>query len=216
MEGKTLFHDGKSYDFQGRFEEVAVFDFEAKRVCLLDLLHRKKTIVTFEQIETNASKLQQWGSTHERQEIRNYIAPKFEVVLRPETREYLFESTALKYYVMSFKPESQDMLEAYQAFADMSCKFNLLLAPGIRTMFGRMAVNNALYKDGLLVEQLKVEVTFQRGLFAQKETFQSSLQYLPRLIEADFASIRQVDEYIAIFPEITLAEYKMVRNSDRK
>ena len=218
MEGKTLFHDGVVYDFLGRFQEVAVFNFETGRVYLLDLKNKKKTVVTMDQIQENTAKLQEWGAAQSHQEVKNYIAPKFEVNINKdaEPEEYTFKSLMLVYHVVPTKPGSPEMLEAYQRFADMSCQFNLMLSPGVRTLFGRMEVNKTLFRAGRLVARLQVDVTFPKGLFFQKETYFSTLQYLPRLVESDLASIRQIDEYLATFSEVSLAEYKTARGGQEK
>lgn len=211
MDGKTLFHEGKAYDFLNRMQEVAVFNFEKEIIYLLNLQKRNKILVPFDQVHTFVDQFYQWGKTHEKPEVREFVAPEFEIGYDKSSGKFTFISEMFQYAVTSVKPDRPEILAEYRRFAKESCQFNQMLSPGAKTLFARSLVNDTVFKSGLLIEKLQLDITSQKGLFARKKTFLSELRYLPRLVESDLASIRQMDEYIAIFPEITFAEYREER-----
>lgn len=211
MDGKTLFHEGKAYDFLGRMQEVAVFNFEKKLIYLLNLQQKNKILIPFDQVHTYVEQFHQWGESHENPEVREFVSPNFEISYDKQDGRFTFASGMFQYSVTSVKPEKSNILTEYRRFAKESCQFNLMLSPGSKTLFARSLVNDTVFKSGLLIEKLQLDITLQKGLFPKKKTFLSELHYLPRLVESDLASIRQIDEYIAIFQEITFAEYRKER-----
>ncbi|MDO4583534.1 MAG: hypothetical protein Q4D62_05465 [Planctomycetia bacterium] len=211
VDGKTLFHEGKAYDFLTRMQEVAVFNFEKELIYLLNLQKKNKILIPFDQVHAYVDQFYQWGKSHEKPEVREFVDPHFEIGYDKNDGKFTFVSEMFQYAVTSVKPDRPEILTEYRRFAKESCQFNLMLSPGSKTLFARSLVNDTVFKSGLLIEKLQLDITTQKGLFPKKKIFLSELRYLPRLVESDLASIRQIDEYIAIFQETTFAEYREER-----
>ncbi|MDO4574998.1 MAG: hypothetical protein Q4D98_07265 [Planctomycetia bacterium] len=211
LDGKTLFHDGLVYDYLGQCQQVAVFNFEKKVIYILDLQKREKVRLPMDQVEAYVAEYLKWGKTNEKPEVRDYMVPKFAINFDNQKNEYSFKSPVLEYQVIPIKPSRDGMLEEYRRFADMSCKVGMMLNPAAKTLPARMIVNEIVFKSGSLIEQLQLEIEPQRRLFPKKEIFVSHQQYLPRLVESDLASIRQLEEFIAIYKDVTFAEFRTER-----
>lgn len=207
--GKTLFVDGKVYDYLTNLKEIIVFNPEKSTFYILNTRSREKVIVTMDQIDNYFESLRQWAATHQNEETRFFAMPQFKIVYNEEDSLYTFQSKLVSYEVATLKPEKTEMLSQYRQFADAYCKLNLMLSPQTKTLFARMNVNETIFNAGSLMSHVQVTFPPQKsGLFTKKLTIRSDYQFLPRLVESDLARIRQVDEFIAMYEETTFSDYQ--------
>lgn len=207
--GKTLFVDGKVYDYLANLKEIIVFNPEKNTFYILNTRSREKVVITMDQIDNYFETLRQWAATHQNEDTRFFAMPQFKIAYNEKDNLYTFQSKLVSYEVTPMKAETPEMLTQYRQFAKAYCKLNLMLAPQTKTLFARMNVNETIFNAGSLISH--VEVTFppqKTGLFSKTLTIRSDYQFLPRLVESDLARIRQVDEFIAMFEETTFTDYQ--------
>ncbi|MDO4630270.1 MAG: hypothetical protein Q4C70_13910 [Planctomycetia bacterium] len=208
--GKTIFCDGNAYDFVDNSDEIIIFNPEAKKIYVLDVKSRKKWETTPDEVEEYATKICRWGMSNEKEEIRQFFQPDFKVEYDNKKREYSFVSENYSYFVTPVKPDRTEFLEQYRVFARSSCRTNMALSPGSRTLYARFLVNETVFNAGYFIERLQLSLRAQ-SYFGKSTVLLSEYQYLPRLVESDMATIRQVQDYLAIFERGTLAEFQEKR-----
>ncbi len=213
--GKTIFCDGNAYDFVDNSDEIIVFNPMSKKVYVLDVKNRKKWETSPEEVEEYATKICRWGMSNSKEEIRQFFQPDFKVEYDSKKREYSFISENYSYFVTPVKPERTEFLEQYRNFARVSCRTNMSLSPGARTLYPRFLVNETVFNAGYFIERLQLSLRAQ-SYFGKSTVLLSEYQYLPRLVESDMSTIRQVQDYLAIFERGTLAEFQEKRLQSRK
>ena len=209
-DGKTIFSHGNVYDFLEIAGTISVYNPQKGVFYLLDTNRKEKLIVTQKEVDTYVESLRQWGITHENSNVRVFFVPDFKVQYNSESRQYTFASELLTYFVTPVSPERAPMLEMYRQFARNSCKFNIMLSPGSKTLFARMQLNETIFNAGMLINKLQLSIREPRGmgLYSKPQVFLSEYQYLPRLVESDRVAVRNADECIANFKEITFAQFR--------
>lgn len=209
--GKTIFCDGNAYDFVDNTDEVIVLNFASRKIYVLDVENRKKWTTTPEDAEEYATKLCRWGMSHPKEEIRQFFQPDFKRNYDESKGEYSFTATNYSYFVTPAKPEKPEFLQQYRTFAQWSCRVNMMLSPGAKTLYPRYVVNEVIFNAGSLIEKIQLSIKLAKGPFAKPETFLSEYQYLPRLVESDQVIIRQVEDYLVLFRDGTLEEFQNKR-----
>jgi len=206
--GKTLFADGNAYDFVDHSDEIIIFNMRSKKICVLDIKARKKWETTPEEVHKYATRICRWGMGHENEEIRKFFLPEFKVSYDDAKQEYSFVSESFSYIVSASKTKKPEMLELYRRFARLSCQTNMTLSPGSRTLYARSQVNDTVFNANALIDRLQLTLQETHGPFTKTLVLLSDYQYLPRLVDSDRTLIRQVEDYLALFHETTLAHFQ--------
>lgn len=214
--GKTLFCDGNIYDFVDNSDEVIVFNSKANKIYVLDVKERKKWQASPEEVEEYVSKIYRWGMSHPKAEIRQYFQPDFKINYEEEKEEYSFVSENFSYFVTPKKPEKPEFLEKYRYFARWSCQTNMMLSPGSKTLYARSVVNETVFNAGFMIESLQLSIKNSKNPFAKPLVLLSEYQYLPRLVDNDLTTIRQVEDYLVLFRDGTLEDFQQKRLAKEK
>jgi len=209
--GKTIFCDGNAYDFVDNTDEIIVLNSSSRKIYVLDVENRKKWTTTPEEVEEYATKLCRWGMSHPKEEIRQYFQPDFKRNYDEAKDEYSFIAPTFSYFVTPAKPEKAEFLQQYRYFAQWSCRTNMMLSPGAKTLYPRYVVNEVIFNAGSLIEKVQLSIKLGKGPFAKQETLLSEYQYLSRLVESDQVIIRQVEDYLVLFRDGTLEELQNKR-----
>ena len=203
-DGKTVFIDGRVYDHLTAPQEVVIYEPLESRFTLLNLRTKEKVVLTTEQIDTYFEEFRQRATRHENPDIRSFADPQFQVSYREAENRYSFTSRLISYEITPQKPEKPAILQQYRQFAKAYCKLNLMLSPGAKTVFARMAVNDTIFNTGSLIARSQVTIRSPQGA---STTVTSDYQFLPRLVESDRTWAQQVDGYVPTFTETTLTKY---------
>lgn len=208
--GKTIFCDGNVYDFVDNSDEIVVFNPKSRQICVLDVKNRKKLSLTPADVESYSGKICQWGRSNPKEEVRQFFQPDFKINYDDSKKEYSFVSENFSYFVTPVKPVRPEFLEQYRYFARWSCRTNMMLSPGSKTLYVRSLVNETVFNSGTLIERLQLSLR-TAGPFGKSMVFLSEYQYLPRLVESDMATIRQVEDYLALFSDGSLEDFQARR-----
>lgn len=209
--GKTLFSDGNIYDFVDNSDEVVVFNSKSNKIYVLDVKERRKWQTTQDEVEEYASKICRWGTTHSKAEIRQYFQPDFKINYDEKKEEYSFVSENFTYFVTPKRPEKPEFLEKYRYFARWSCRANMMLSPGSKTLYARSIVNETVFNAGFMIDRLQLSVKNSKNPFAKPMVFLSEYQYLPRLVDNDLTTIRQIEDYLVLFRDGSLEDFQQKR-----
>ncbi len=209
--GKTLFSDGNIYDFVDNSDEVVVFNSKSNKIYVLDVKERKKWQTTQDEVEEYASKICRWGTSHPKAEIRRYFQPDFKINYEEKKDEYSFVSENFSYFVTPQKPEKPEFLEKYRYFARWSCRINMMLSPGSKTLYARSIVNETVFDAGFMIDRLQLSVKNSKNPFAKPTVLLSEYQYLPRLVDNDLTTIRQIEDYLVLFRDGSLEYFQQKR-----
>ncbi len=209
--GKTLFCDGNIYDFVDNSDEIAVFNPSQKKIYILDMKNRRKFTTSPEEVEQYVTKLCDWGMNHPKEEIRQFFQPNFTTKFDNKKNEYSFISTNFSYFVTPIRPERPEILEQYRYFARLSCRVNMMLSPGSKTLYARSIVNETVFNAGSLIQHLQLSIREQKGMFSSSTVLLSEYLYLPRLVNSDRETIRQIEDSIVLFQDGTLEEFQTRR-----
>lgn len=202
-ENLTLFHDGVVYDFMlTGSEEITVFDPQRGRAILLDPKRKVRTEVQLEQIR-NMVEFQ-----------RSRIDPKQTPLLDPRLNTSFDQksgwltlaSPAVTYQAKGIKPAEPVVVKRYQQFADWHARLNSVRR-GSLSPFSRIKLNEALAKQQLLPEQVKLTLVVPKGLVQKKIQLRSQHIIIWQLSQTDRERIERVGRYLATFEPKTFSEF---------
>ena len=211
-ENLTLFHDGTIYDFRfepGKtrsMEEVVVFRVSPNGVgtfWLLDLDRRVKLVLSAQSLMKLVDQVKH--NEKLRAEQPQFIEPRFNEDWNPNTGRLALSSDHITYTATGTRTGNHSALEAYNGFANWYARLNAA-DPRKVPPFARLALNEAMYKRGIIPEQ--IELTLKTGEFIESAVhIKAKHYYVWTLSKSDLSMIDQVREMIASFPEIDLAGY---------
>ena len=211
-ENLTLFHDGTIYDFRFEpgetrsMEEVVVFRVNTSgegTFWLLDLDRQVKLTLSARTLMQLVDQVKH--NEKLRAEQPQFIEPRFNEDWNANTGRLALISDQITYTATGTRTGNHSALEAYHNFANWYARLNAA-DPRKLPPFARLALNESLYKRGIIPEQ--IELTLKTGEFIESAVhIKAKHYYVWTLSKSDISMITQVHAMISEFRDIDLAGY---------
>lgn len=168
----SLFHAGKVYDFVPEGErEVIIFEPSHHRFMVLSTSRELATTVHFDEIthllktahaeiESRLAELAATGNPDDKEiaaALRFQLAPRFDESYDREKGRLALSSPQLNYRVGCAESKTTDLADVYARYADWVCRLNFLLHPRVLLPGPRLALNEALRREGVVPQEVVLE-----------------------------------------------------------
>ncbi len=171
----TIFRAGIVFDYLSD-KTAAVFDKPRDRILLLDPKRKVKAEVKIEELKRFCDDLQEKAAKEGNAYVKFLANPQFDISLDDKTAELVFKSPYLTYRISTIKAESEEAALQYREFSDWYARLNAMT--NHMPPFARLAVNEELYRRGLVATQVQLNIPQQilrqrpRRLAAQRTSDQ--------------------------------------------
>ena len=191
------------YDFSlNDSQEIAMWDAKGGRLILLDPTRRQKaTVMTEKLMEFNRGIKAVAASKKD----TDLFEPRFEVKFDDAQRTLNLSSKRITYLVIGQPANEATAAQRYKDFADWYARLNAMRI-GNMPPFGRLELNRHLAEHGLLPQEVKRTVIYDRA-FGQQHEMRSKHIIDWMLSNTDRKRINEVGGYLASFAEVALPEY---------
>jgi hypothetical protein len=210
-ENTTLFHVGIVYDYIPD-KSIAVFDKPRGRFVLLDRQRHIKTEILVDKLQSFCDRLQGMASSDSNSFVRFVAEPHFDAATGDKSSELILSSPHMTYRLTTMKAQSPEASQQYREFSDWYARLNVMMNPGSTPPFPRMAVNDELYKRGLMAEQVQLTVPQQSALHRHTVELRSEHHIAWRLLQTDLDLINETTNQLTSFKLVEIDEYRRLQN----
>jgi len=205
-ENTTLFLQGWIYDFLEKPPEITILNKSRTKFFLIDPTRRVKAEVSAEMVAATSAELKRKAAAKTEAFTRFLADPRFDEQRDARNRR-VFDSPWLTYRVAAKPAAGEEIVTQFYEFSDWFTKLNACLDPAYRQVFVRLAVNESLRNRKELPHEIELTYHSPKGR-QQKVTARSTHVYTSRLDESDRDRVQQADQFVDIFPTVSLAEYR--------
>ncbi len=208
-ESVTLFRNDVTYDIRDSAGQVTIFrpgiGNKPGRFILLDRNRELKTEIETPQIAKLMEKLRRWTATQEDPFLKFTGAPTFEERFDAATGTLDLTSDQLTYKLVTVPVANPQAMKQLKEFLDWFAQLHTLLEAGLPPD-PRLKVNEALARRNLAPVQ--IELTSRDD---EKPSLRAEHLVTWILSKQDQLRIDEVNEQLAVFKEVTNAEFQKGR-----
>lgn len=202
QETTTVFKRGLVYDLPaGEGVVWTIMDPNQERFVLLRADKQQRATVSFDELVELVEKYQKLGVEKGKTGV---FDPELGESLENETNRLVLQNEAMKYRVKALQPTQPEVADLYRSFGDWFCRLNVRYA-GTYPPFGRLKLNEALQKRGLIPSEIEWTVLPQGGML-QTRVLRSTHEYQWTLSINDEKKVEQAQKQLVEFQEVTFRE----------
>jgi len=204
----TIFFGDMVFDYLDQPSEVIVFDRIGRRFVLLDTDRRVRAELSTDEVAAFTARLRASAEDHDSPFIRFLATPEFDEQFDAQQGELTLASQFVTYQLNLAPSGSEAVVAQYREFSDWLAQVNTLLRPGSNPPFARLMVNAALATYDSTAKEVHLTVTPKKTFPPTRVKLRSEHELSRSLAQGDLARVKQTQQFMAIFEQIGIEEYR--------